>query len=265
MRVLALDTTTRAGSAAIVEDHVVRAERSGDPSRSHAERLPGDLVDLLQSQALTLHDVDLYGVAAGPGSFTGLRIGIATMQGLAFVTGKKIVAVSALEALAHAAADGLSAGTVVGVWMDAARHEVFSALYEVLDGRPFELDRLGTLVSATVMSPAATLDTWRERGHQPIVVIGDGATMHADLVRPVARVLPPPPLAGAIGRLAGAGASRGASIQPAAVQPVYVRRPDAILARETQRTQRDQRTQREQRSDSTQPQNGSPVASKRVD
>ena len=116
MRVLALDTTTRAGSVALVEDGRVVAEEAGDARRSHAERLPADLIKLLGARGLTASDVDLFAVAGGPGSFTGLRIGIATVQGLAFVTRRQVVAVSILEALAQTAGRDAQAGTVVAAW-----------------------------------------------------------------------------------------------------------------------------------------------------
>ncbi len=101
MRVLALDTTTRAGSVALVDDERVVDERSGDAPRPHAERLPGEIIALLAAHGVAVADVDLFAVASGPGSFTGLRIGIATIQGLAFVRQRPVVAVSALEALAQ--------------------------------------------------------------------------------------------------------------------------------------------------------------------
>ena len=131
MRVLALDTTTRAGSAALVSDDRIVDERRGDGARTHALRLPGEIVDLLRANQWPLAEVDLFAVASGPGSFTGLRIGIATIQGLAFVHGRRIVAIPALEAIAHAADDELPAGARIGVWMDAHRHDVFAALYQV--------------------------------------------------------------------------------------------------------------------------------------
>jgi len=96
MRVLALDTTTRGGSLALVEDDRVLVERDGDAARPHAERLPADLMSLLDAAAAPMSSVDVYAVAAGPGSFTGLRIGMATMQGLAFVNRRPMVAVSAV-------------------------------------------------------------------------------------------------------------------------------------------------------------------------
>src|SRR5437762_8938463 len=86
MIVLALDTTTRAGSVALVADDRIVDERPGDERRTHAERLPAELVAIANEHQIALADVNLFAVAAGPGSFTGLRIGIATMQGLAFTT-----------------------------------------------------------------------------------------------------------------------------------------------------------------------------------
>src|SRR5258706_10996707 len=101
MKVLALDTTTRAGSVALVDDDRIVEERGGDGARTHAERLPAEITAVADANQLALSDVDLYAVASGPGSFTGLRIGIATIQGLAFVYGRRVVALPALEALAQ--------------------------------------------------------------------------------------------------------------------------------------------------------------------
>ena len=133
MLILALDTTSRAGSVALARDAGVLDQQRGDPSRTHGERLPGDIRDLLERHGLTVADVDLYAVAAGPGSFTGLRVGIATIQGLALAHGRPVVPVSALVALAHGAL--ISSGgpvqdaELIAACMDAQRLEVFSALY----------------------------------------------------------------------------------------------------------------------------------------
>ena len=88
MLVLALDTTTSSGSCALARDGRVVREQVNDAPNAHAERLPGDLMSLLDGANLRLADIDVFAVATGPGSFTGLRIGIATMQGLAFAEGK---------------------------------------------------------------------------------------------------------------------------------------------------------------------------------
>ena len=111
MRVLALDTTTRAGSVAVLEDGRVLIERAGDGSRTQTERLPGELLEALAEVSLGTRDIDLFAVATGPGSFTGLRTGIATIQGLALVHRRPVAALSALRALAEAAAAGLPAGS----------------------------------------------------------------------------------------------------------------------------------------------------------
>lgn len=237
-RVLALDTTTVPGSAAIVEDDRVVEERAGSAERSHGERLPAELHALLAAHGLRTSDVDVFAVAAGPGSFTGLRIGIATMQGLAFVHRRKMAAVSALEALAHVGSRAHPPGVLVGAWIDARRRDVFSALYRVGPGRLFHPDRLVEIEGPRVGSPAAALDRWQNlAADEPIVWVGDGAILWEDLIRsrvPGALVIGHPLLAGAIGRLGSATAAAGRLIDPGAVRPLYVRRPDAELARERQ-------------------------------
>src|ERR1044071_7281695 len=106
MLILALDTATRTGSCALMRDGVVVREEGSDPSRPQAARLPGELRDLLDREHVELQQLDAFAVAVGPGSFTGLRIGIATMQGLAVAMGKPLVGVSALDALAEQADAG---------------------------------------------------------------------------------------------------------------------------------------------------------------
>jgi tRNA threonylcarbamoyladenosine biosynthesis protein TsaB len=178
-----------------------------------------------------LASVDLFAVASGPGSFTGLRIGIATVQGVAFVQGRGMVGVSALEALAHCASVGLSAGAHVAAWMDAYRRDIFAALYRVTDAAVFDPDRLVELDPPSVDSPAAIWARWSNELVVPSVVIGDGAVLYEAIVTP-SRVMRPPLLAGAIGRLAVCYVRRGGGVHPSAVHPLYVRRPDAEIARE---------------------------------
>ena len=244
MRILSLDTTTRDGSAAIVEDDRVVELRQGDASRSHAERLPLELIALLEAHRLTFADVDVFAVASGPGSFTGLRIGIATIQGLAFTCGRRVVAVSALDALAHQAIGtpdepgtrNLEPGTLVVAWMDARRREVFSAAFRVTAAPEFEPERLSALDAPRAGPPSAILEGLRAEGSSaPQVFTGDGAVLYADEIArlfPNAHILPPEPIAAVIGLIAASRARRGDTIDPAAIQPLYVRRPDAEVARD---------------------------------
>ncbi len=236
MRVLALDTTTAAGSVALVEDNRVVRDHRGDPSRTHAERLPRDLMTLVQACGLDMAGIDLFAVASGPGSFTGLRIGIATIQGLALVHRRRVVGVSALEALAHAASLEAAPGAIVGAWMDAHRGEVFSALYRVAPAAPFDPDRLVEMEGAAVGDPGATLARWVSRADGlPALVVGDGAVIYGGAMGLARAVVAPPPIAGAIGRLATAYAGQGETVDPAGIRPLYVRRPDAEIARDARR------------------------------
>jgi tRNA threonylcarbamoyl adenosine modification protein YeaZ len=247
--ILALDTTTRAGSYAIWRDGIVIGERVGEAARTHAERLPGDLAHLLRTHGLTVRDVDVYAVASGPGSFTGLRVGIATIQGLALVHGRKVVPVSALEALAQQGASGTSA--IVGAWMEAYRGEVFGALYrstpqegtfESSGGEGFERSEAGTwalvaleeIAAPTVANPATLAREWaRIRPRDNPIVIGDAVPATRAILEttfPGARLLDALPLAGTIARMTAAQPHR--AVLPHAIVPLYVRRPDAELARD---------------------------------
>jgi tRNA threonylcarbamoyladenosine biosynthesis protein TsaB len=223
MVTLALDTSTRTGSCAVLRGDDVLAEVPGDAARTHAERLPGDLMTALERARLTLPDVELFAVATGPGSFTGLRVGIATMQGLALAAGRPLVGISVLDALARAA--GGEAGGRVAAWVDAWRGEVYAALY----------DGVREVEGASVEPPGAILA--RLRGARTRFV-GDGAAVHRDAIAAAlggqALLDAPldPPLAGIIGRLARREVDAGHRPGPADIQPLYVRRPDAELARD---------------------------------
>lgn len=240
MLVLALDTTTRRGSAALLRDGALLDCEAGDASRAYGERLPADLIRLLQRHGLSVRDIDLFGVAAGPGSFTGLRIGIATMQGLALAGNRLMVGVSTLDALEKVAekrfrepfSGGLGKkvpGTVFcGAWMDAQRGEVFSALY-----------RGGELVDPpAAQKPGITLARWSLMLPQGDIMffVGDGAlayTAEITAAFPFAVILPDvPPLAPAVAQLAAEAAARNEAVPPDTIRPIYVRRSDVELARD---------------------------------
>lgn len=225
MLILALDTSSAAGSAALVRDGAVIVERPGDASRTHGQRLPRELMDVLREGSATLADVDGFAIASGPGSFTGLRVGIATMQGLALAGRKLLTPIATFEALAF-----LARGSTVpiAVWIDAHRGQVFASLYAP-DGRT-------ALAPPTSLTPSDTLDAWGSvLGPGPVQFTGDGAIHYATAIRErlADRAQVPhqmPALAGAIGALAGAAPAR--AVPPHAVAPLYVRRPDVELARE---------------------------------
>jgi tRNA threonylcarbamoyladenosine biosynthesis protein TsaB len=232
MRVLALDTTTRAGSVAILDGErllTVAASDAGDAARSHAERMPGDVLRALSEASLRSDQIDLWAVASGPGSFTGLRIGIATVQGFAIAHGVRVVPVSALLALAESVRSTATEGARIGVWMDAHRGDVFSALYVVTAAEPARTGALTEIEAASVEPPAAVWSRWLRSVQVPTVMAGEGARMHAGVSGINAPA--PPLLAPLIARLALVRAVAGETVSPAGIQPLYVRRTDAEIAR----------------------------------
>jgi tRNA threonylcarbamoyladenosine biosynthesis protein TsaB len=225
MLVLALDTTTRQGSASLIRSGAVLSTYAGDPAVTHGVRLPGDLIRLLSSHGARVADVDLFAVAAGPGSFTGLRVGIATQQGFALANNRPLIGVSALDAL-NEAVRSLSPESEVAIWMDAQRGEVFSALYagdRVLEG-------------PAVGKPVDVLAG--RRGRAPGMFAGDGAVAYSSLIRdafPDAHIFTDlPPLAPSIASMAVELLRRHGPVAPGAIRPIYIRRSDAELARDRQ-------------------------------
>jgi tRNA threonylcarbamoyladenosine biosynthesis protein TsaB len=230
MLVLSLDTTTPKASCAVARDGVVINEEPIDTSRQLALELPGALRDILDLSGVGLDEVDAFAVATGPGSFTGLRIGIATMQGLAFGRGMPLVGISGFAAL-RAVAGSAFLGSRIATWVDAWRGDVYATLFE--DGR-----QAGDTV---VAKPAELLDDLARGTFAPytndVLFIGDGADTYRELIVSrlghAARIADPatPLLAAVIAMLATIEYKNGHRPPPHAIRPIYVRRSDAELAR----------------------------------
>jgi tRNA threonylcarbamoyladenosine biosynthesis protein TsaB len=225
--VLALDTTTRAGSVAVARGDELLALVEGDGSRTHGERLPAEIARALDSAGVKAPDLDLLVVASGPGAFTGLRIGLAAIQGLAMVLDKPVVGVSALDALAETVRRSGNP-PAVAAWIDAQRGEVYAGWY-----------RAGSTRAEALTPPlvAAAADTLARSPFAPdesVTFVGDGAVRYRALIEAAfagAVVMTPAPLAPMLAQLGRRAASRGESGPPHTLQPLYVRRPDAELAR----------------------------------
>jgi tRNA threonylcarbamoyladenosine biosynthesis protein TsaB len=137
--VLGIDTSTRFASVAIVQDGVVLAESTGD-GRGHGSDLLVLIDAVCVGAAIGAHDLDAVAVGAGPGSFTGLRIGMATAKGIAFAARCPLWAVSSLAALAHAVLLERELALIVAV-LDARKGEVYTGTYRRDDDRTVLLDR----------------------------------------------------------------------------------------------------------------------------
>lgn len=214
MRVLAVDTTTERGSVALTESGSVRGEVRLLSPDGHSRRLLPAVEFLLGSLGLAPGDIEGYAVTTGPGSFTGLRVGLSTIQGLALGSSRPCLGMSALDVLAARIAG--TAPTTVAV-MDAHRGEVYGGIYDG-EGRPAG--------PATVERPEALL----VRVPDGAAFVGDGAQRYRGLIlslRP--RSLFPSRglfLAGTLGLLADPRLQRGEGVTPAALRALYLREPD---------------------------------------
>lgn len=213
MRLLALDTTTPNGSVAILEDEEVRAEIRM-VSESHSLWLVSALQELYANAGWSPRDVEGYAVASGPGSFTGLRVGLSTVQGLALAAGRPCLGVTTLEALAYLARG--SADTVVAL-VDAFRDEVFHARYDG-QGRAAGDRGVGRIERALAGLAGR------------VAFVGEGARRYrAEILAHFPQAVLPdiePFLAVPVGRLALPRFHAGEGIPPRALRPVYLREAD---------------------------------------
>ncbi|MEO7191528.1 MAG: tRNA (adenosine(37)-N6)-threonylcarbamoyltransferase complex dimerization subunit type 1 TsaB [Vicinamibacterales bacterium] len=232
MVILVLDTTTRGGSIGLWDHGLVHA-RAGEPSPTQAERLPGEVVSWLALHGRVLADVDLFAVVSGPGSFTGIRVGMAAVQGLAMAARRRALGIPALDALATTWLNNATEPALLVPCVDAQRHEVFFAAFDT-DGADI-IESCRPLIPPGVATPAELAQqVLAQAGGRQVVFVGDGAVRHADVLTtalPGAEVRPAPcPLAEAAAVIAHRRESHAGA--PHALRPIYIRRPDAELARD---------------------------------
>jgi tRNA threonylcarbamoyladenosine biosynthesis protein TsaB len=202
----------------------VLAEVSRRAPASHVRMVPAMIREALADAGLGLGNVDAVAVSIGPGSFTGLRIGLGLAKGLCYARSLPLVAVPTLEALAHVAA--APPATIVCAALDARRKECWAALFRVRDDG--ELERLADDYTVAPEALAANLPPGA-------VVVGDAGAAHADVFTARgARVLPAEasaPSGGVVARLGARRFARGESADPGTLEPTYVRPPEAQLPR----------------------------------
>src|SRR5439155_20361766 len=160
---LAVETSTLTGALALLDGEALIAESRVNVAVAHGERLLAAADALLTGARWRVADLDALAVAIRPGSFTGLRIGVSTVKGLAFATGKPVVAVPTLDALAW---NVPFAGRPVCPILDAKKGEVYTALYLTQDGR---LDRLSP---DRAVAPEALVEELARDPGGPIVFVG---------------------------------------------------------------------------------------------
>lgn len=214
MRVLALDTTTARGGLALFEDDRLRAEVRATTPDGHSSWIFPALDAVLKAMALGPGDLDGLAVTLGPGSFTGVRVGVAAIQGLAAGTGAGCIGLSALEVLASLG----PAGPKVAL-MDAWKNEVYAGVFDA-----------GALVGGPYSGP---LEGLVERVPRRPLFVGDGVHRYAERIRELwpEATLPEVDLflAAPLGRLAAQALREGRSSGPESLVPLYIRGADIRL------------------------------------
>jgi tRNA threonylcarbamoyladenosine biosynthesis protein TsaB len=227
VRILAIDTSSEIGAVALLEAGLVRASMQARVMHQHGETLLPHVDRVLQLSGFAIGDVELLAVGLGPGSFTGVRIGVATAKGLALACGIPMVGVRTSRALARAATGGLRL-----VAIDAKKDELFAAAYTCRDGKlaPALEDLHGP--PAEVLSRFGRLTGGYEG---EVSVVGSALTVHRaafEIALPGATLLPDVLAAPSATLLAQealeAHTARGPD-DPAALLPIYVRGADAKL------------------------------------
>jgi tRNA threonylcarbamoyladenosine biosynthesis protein TsaB len=220
--ILAIDTTHQWGSLALARGVEIAGEVELESPDGFAHVVYGHLQALLERNAVNVRDVDCFASAAGPGSFTGVRVGLACVKGLAEACGKPAVAVSNLEAMASLGSVSPGSAPLRAAVMDARRGEVYGAVYDS-EGR--------IVVPEVVAGFAAWLETVPPGN---VEFVYSGFTAFGELIAGTRwecapALAAPRALAAAIARIAACRLARGEAQDPAALDANYVRRADAEL------------------------------------
>lgn len=227
MKILALETSAKAVSAAVTEDGRVLCSGYQDTGLTHSRTLMPIVEHILQNTGLCVADMDAIAVAAGPGSFTGIRIGVAAAKGLAFAADKPAAGVSTLAAMARnvAFADGL-----IICAMDARRQQIYNAVFEAKNG---QLQRLTPDRAIALEELAQEL----QQDSRPKTIVGDGAKLCCTYLQEhgIPCCIAPPHLvmqnAMSVALEAEAMAAEGTLVNAQALEPVYLRPAQADLPR----------------------------------
>jgi tRNA threonylcarbamoyladenosine biosynthesis protein TsaB len=226
MRILGIDTSTLAASVALVKDSNLIAEHLIDDRESHSLKVLPIIDSLLQQANLELGEMDAFCVSAGPGSFTGLRVGMSIMKGFSLATGRPMVGVPTLEAMA---ATMTYADKQVCPVIDARKKEVYCALFKAEEGK------MRRITEDMALKPDALCDLIKE----PTIFLGDGIRAYGELFRErlremafLDRRLPSPSVAAQAAMMCGRSLSREKSDEKTGLH--YVRLSEAEIKRSKQ-------------------------------
>ena len=222
MKILAIDTSPLTATAAILSEDRLIGEISTTTKLTHSQTIMPMIDELLKKVSIDITDIDLFACSEGPGSFTGLRIGIGTIKGLAYGLGKPVVGVSTLEALAH---NIDVTDLVICPIMDARRGQVYNGLYKYNDGR------LTCIEEPRALSIEELCQELTER----TIFVGDGVNVHKEKIKELlgnkAVFASPQNLLQRAGSVAYAALKKEA-VSAEDLTAVYLRKPQAERERE---------------------------------
>lgn len=220
MRILSVDTSTAACSIVLSEDGELRGEINTESEETHSVRLLPGIDTLLRSCGCSIKNIDAFAVVCGPGSFTGVRIGLTTIKGLAESLAKPTIPVTAFEAWLEKVPE--QQGILIPV-IDARRSEVYGAVFS-RSGETTELLSPGRVEKVSELLASIA--------HPQACFLGGGAAVYEDLIvaRPGWRVLAGDPFLGrALSQIAFRRAEKNTFLTATELQAYYLRRPDAEL------------------------------------
>lgn len=222
MKVLAIDTSANVATAAVADNDILLGEYILNHKKTHSQKIMVMIEELFKDLELTIHDIDLFAVANGPGSFTGLRIGVATMKALAHSVNKPIVGVSSLAGMAY---NLPYAEHIIVPVMDARQNRVYTASYIWDEGFKEITAPEAATIEECVEGCGEFLDT---------IFVGDGAIRHREYIKkklgdkaifaPQTAIMQ---RASSIAALALEKAERGEVSNYADLRPVYLRKSQA--------------------------------------
>ena len=222
MKILSIETSTMLGGVAIIDEAAgLIAETRLNVKTTHSERLMTAVNNTLAQSELTLSDIDVFAVAAGPGSFTGLRIGLSTVKGLSYATGRPVVTVPTLDAFAW---NFPCSAYPLCLMLDARKSEVYAALYK------WEQNSFSTVLECISIRPEALLKTLKGS----VLFAGEGVLVYKEkiiemmreraVIAPMDKMVPSP---ANIAMLGMTKALRGEFADISETVPVYVRKSEA--------------------------------------
>jgi tRNA threonylcarbamoyladenosine biosynthesis protein TsaB len=238
MKILAIEISTMLGGIAIVDDlQGLIAEMRLNVKTTHSERLMTGVEHVLKQSGLTISDIDAFAVAIGPGSFTGLRIGLSTVKGFSYATGKPIVSVPTLEALAW---NFPYCRYPVCTMLDARKKEVYAALFSWEDS---DFRRLINELSIKAERLLEIINEKLKKLHDKILFTGEGSLIYKDEILKIMgakaifasseKIVPSPASVACLGMRK---AIKGEFSEPISLVPFYIRKSEAEIKQDARNT-----------------------------